>query len=147
MFARMTAQPVAKITALACWCGLLAVAGGQEAPEAEAAREARLKAMYGIAQRFNVQVGEGAERKPVPLMESPILRFNDPAREFHDATLWAWGDAGRPLCLLAIEQYGDRSWYECISLAGDKLSADADGLKWPRKGPGITLSPFPDAPP
>jgi hypothetical protein len=144
---RIIAQPAGRITALACWCGLFAVATAQDSPEAEAAREARLKAMYGIAQRFKVQAGEGADRKPVPLMEAPILRFNDPAREFHDATLWAWGESGRPLCLLAIEQYGDRSWFEMISLAAasQPFTAEAEALRWAPRSGGIDLKPFPDA--
>jgi hypothetical protein len=101
--------------------------------------------MQKIAARFTVQAGEKEQARTVPLMESPILRFNDPAREFHDATLWAWGEKGRPLCLLAIEQYKD-SWYEFISLADEPLVAETKGIKWQPKPPGITLQTFPDAP-
>jgi len=109
------------------------------------AREKRLADMRQIAERFTVQVVTDDKPRKVPLMESPILRFNDPAREFHDATLWAWGDKGRPVCLLAIEQYGAR-WFECISLADAGLAADADALKWRPKSAGISLAPFPNAP-
>jgi hypothetical protein len=112
----------------------------------ERAREERLAAMRQIAERFTVQVTEEDKSRQVPLLEAPILRFNDPAREFHDATLWAWGDKGRPVCLLAIEQYGDQ-WFECISLTDGTLAADADKLKWRPKAAGLTLAPLPDAPP
>jgi hypothetical protein len=137
------------ILSLACILGLCLPLAAQEAAEKsdkEKAREERLAAMRQIAERFTVQVTEDGKIGKVPLMESPILRFNDPAREFHDATLWAWGDKGRPVCLLAIEQYGDQ-WFECISLADSTLTADADKLKWRPKSAGITLAPFPDAPP
>ena len=118
----------------------------QEDSQQDEAQKERLAAMRQIAERFAVQIEQDGQPRKVPLMEAPILRFNDPAREFHDATLWAWGEKGRPICLLAIEQYRDQ-WFECISLFDGKLSADADTLKWRPKGPGITLSPFPEAPP
>jgi hypothetical protein len=132
---------------LACWCGLVLGASAEDAPEVIAARKLRLKAMQQIAERFKVQASEGEERKEVPLIEAPILRFNDPAREFHDATLWAWGESGRPLCLLAIEQYGDRSWFEFIALSSQRFTAEADGLRWTPRASSIELQPFPDASP
>ncbi|HEX5103711.1 MAG TPA: hypothetical protein VFV87_07880 [Pirellulaceae bacterium] len=128
------------------WCGITLVAAAQESPDKEAAREARLKAMQQIAGRFKVQAGEGAERKDVPLLEAPLLRFNDPARDFHDATIWGWGEEGRPLCLLTVEQYGERSWFECISLAADPFAAEAETLRWSPKAAGVELQPYPDAP-
>jgi hypothetical protein len=119
----------------------------QDSPDAAAAREARLKAMQQIAARFNVQVTKDEKSQSVPLLEAPLLRFNDPAREFHDATLWGWGEQGRPLCLLAIEQYGERSWFECISLASGAFTVEADSLRWAPKGSGIEFKPYPDASP
>ena len=123
----------------------LAAFGQESAEDKAAAREARLEKMRQIAARFTVKAGEGEAVRTVPLRESPILRFNDPAREFHDATLWAWGDKGRPVCLLAIEQYKD-SWFECISLTDEPLLAETKELKWQPKPPGIALQLFPDAP-
>jgi hypothetical protein len=135
------------ILSLGCIFGLCLPLGAQEPPDKDEAREQRLAGMRKIAERFTIQLAkEGKPPRRVPLMESPILRFNDPAREFHDATLWAWGDQGRPVCLLAIEHYGN-PMYECISLADGTLTADADALKWRPKSAGITLAPFPDAPP
>jgi hypothetical protein len=137
------------ILSAACFLALCLPLAAQEAAEKaakEKAREERLNAMRQIAERFTVQTTDMDQTRKVPLMQSPILRFNDPAREFHDATLWAWGDKGRPVCLLAIEQYGDQ-WFECISLADGTLTADADKLKWRPKAPGLKLAPFPDAPP
>lgn len=132
---------------LVCSCGCSFAALAQDSPEAAAAREARLTAMQQIAARFKVQITQGEKPQPAPLLEAPLLRFNDPAREFHDATLWGWGESGRPLCLLAIEQYGDRSWFECISLSADRFTAEADTLRWaPRAASGPSLQPVPGAP-
>jgi len=140
---------------LVCWCGLSLGALAQDSPEVMAAREARLKSMQQIAERFKVHVIKDDKPQAVPLLEAPLLRFNDPAREFHDATLWGWGEAGRPLCLLAIEQYGDRAWFECISLSSansdpagrPRFTAEADSLRWAPKAAGIDWKPFPGASP
>ena len=137
------------ITALACIFALCLPLAAQESAERaakEQAREERLAAMRKIAERFTVQMTDMDQTRKVPLMQSPILRFNDPAREFHDATLWAWGEKGRPVCLLSIEQYDNHSWFECISLVGGKLTADADKLQWRPAADGMKLAPFPDAP-
>src|SRR5262245_15754709 len=136
---------VRSFACLACWCGLVLGASAEDSPEVIAARKARLKAMQQIAERFKVQAGEGEQRKKVPLIEAPILRFNDPAREFHDATLWAWGETGRPLCLLAVEQYGDRSWFEFIALSAQRFTAEAEALRWAPRASSVELRPFPDA--
>jgi len=138
-----------------CCCGLSAFASAEDSPEVIAAREARLKAMHAIAERFKVQVTEGDQQRAVSLMADPLLRFNDPAREFHDATLWGWGEKGRPLCLLTIEQYGERSWFECISLANltsdtsgpQRFTAEAEVLRWAPKAGGIEMKPLAGAPP
>jgi hypothetical protein len=127
-----------------------AAAADADADAAAAAREARLQAMRKIAERFTVQPADPAA-KAAPLIETPLMRFNDPARDFHDATLWGWGEKGRPLCLLAVEQYGDNSWFECISLAERQADAtfamSADKLNWRPQASGVELKPFPDAAP
>jgi hypothetical protein len=138
---------VRSIACLACLCGFAMGASAEDSPEVIAARQARLKAMQQIAERFKVQAGDEEQRKTVPLIKAPLLRFNDPAREFHDATLWAWGEKGRPLCLLTIEQYGDRSWFELIALSSQRLTAEAEVLRWTPRASAIELQPFPDASP
>jgi hypothetical protein len=121
------------------------LARAQDSPDEAADRETRLKSMQQIADRFKVQTIDAGKLEAVPLIAAPLLRFNDPAREFHDATLWGWGETGRPLCLLAIEQYGDRSWFECISLSAKEFSAEAETLRWRPKAPGLELQVFPNA--
>jgi hypothetical protein len=112
----------------------------------EPSREERLAAMRGIAERFKVRTADAGEPRELSLHEAPLLRFDDPAREFHDASLWAWGSPGRPACLLAMEQYGGQRWFELISLAPGKLTAEAASLKWTPPSPGLELQGYPDAP-
>lgn len=106
-------------------------------------RELRLQRMGQIAERVDVTIGKAEKPLQLPLVKSPLLRFSDPTREFHDATLWAWGDKGRPACLLAIEQYGNNSHFEFISLTDGKLSARVGDSNWSPESSGLTLRPFP----
>lgn len=112
----------------------------------ESPREERLAAMRRIAEQFQVRAADADESRELPLQEAHILRFDDPTREFHDASLWAWGATGRPACLLAMEQYGGQWWFELISLSPGKLTAEAATLKWTPRSPGLELQAFPGAP-
>jgi hypothetical protein len=127
---------------------LSAAIGFGQSPDDQAAREARLQAMKGIAERFKVQIAddEAAEPREAELIAAPLLRFNDPAREFHDATLWGWSSGGRPVCLLSIEHYGKTSMFEYISLFDRKLTAEAERVKWTPREPGLTLQKLKEAP-
>jgi hypothetical protein len=128
---------------LAIGCSLTAWADDPPAPKSE--REKRLETMHQLAARFKV-LKAADDEQPQPLIAAPLLRFDDPTRDFHDGTLWAWGERGRPLCLLAVEQYG-QTMFEFISLADDKILAQSEGVKWQPQSPGLTLVPLADAPP
>jgi hypothetical protein len=98
-----------------------------------------------MAERFKVRTGEEDQAVDVPLNAAPLLRFNDPARELRDASQWARGEKGRPVCLLAMEQYAGGWWFELISLSSDQLAAEAEPLKWTPPAGGLQMQPFPDA--
>jgi hypothetical protein len=84
---------------------------------------------------------------PLVLMERPLLRFDDPARDFHDATLWAWGPAGRPVGLVAIERYSQSWSYEFVSLTPNHVSAVTEhGVRWTPRKPGVDWREVPNAP-
>jgi hypothetical protein len=134
------------IRRIGCIGILFGLIGTPVAFDASEEREQRLQEMRKIAVRFQVRLGENKESRDVRLNETPLLRFNDPAREFHDAVLWSWGSSGRPACLLTIEQYGGQSWFELISLTSEKLAVEAGPLKWQPRSAGLALQAFPDAP-
>lgn len=91
-------------------------------------------------------------RKPVELIEEPLFRFNDAARDFPDGTLWAWGRTGRPAALLCLALYtpakGAEGYvYEFISLsAGLVLAEGSEGGTWSPQKPGLSFQAFPDSP-
>ena len=52
--------------------------------------------------------GSGSQKRSVKLRAEPLLRWSDPVRHlFSDASLWAWGETGRPLAILSLECTGD----------------------------------------
>src|SRR5262245_51623953 len=129
---------------LACCCLPLTVLAFQKSDEKPS--DERLAVMRGAAEKMKVKTAGDGEPVELPLMPAPLLRFNDPARDLGDASLWAWGEKGRPTCLLAMERYGSQWFFELISLATEPFTADLESRKWAPQSAGIQLLPFPDAP-
>ncbi len=141
----------------------------QDPPQPTAAgRAAEMKRIAGSLSAFR---GEGLTRRPAKLRPEPLLRWSDPIREFSDASLWAWGEPGRPLALFALELYpapsrgaGATIWAcEFISLTAEPLEvrggngpadrdtqkpipALTDGIRWTPMKTGVAFREFPDAP-
>lgn len=111
-----------------------AAALGQETDNA--ARAARLAAMRGRAGELVVQIGSANAAQRLQPNAEASLRFNDATREFHDGTLWAFRDRGRPCLLVSIERY-EKLWsYELISLTDRPLTVEAGDWTWqPRDSP------------
>ena len=148
------------------------ILGQEHEPVAPAgARAARAAEMKTIAESLSVTRGEGSKKRPVALRGEPLLRWNDPTRNFSDASLWAWRDTGRPLAVVALELYphseqntGGLSWaFEFISLAAEPIefqggpgTSEAEAIKfnqvlegsihWAPSKPGITFRDIPGAP-
>ena len=82
-------------------CGLAASAvmaqGDQETAEI---KKQTLSQMRATAQQFEIEVNDDA----VELIADPIYRYSDPAREFDDGTIWAFGNKGRPAAIVTIAQ-------------------------------------------
>ncbi len=132
----------------------------------------RSSEMMQIAGSLAAFRGEGPARHQVKLRHEPLLRFSDPIRESNDASLWAWGETGRPLALFAMELHPDPTggkgtpkWScEFISLADGPLevrvgnrptdggspqsvSSPTDRILWKPTKPGVAFREFPNAPP
>ncbi|APW59160.1 hypothetical protein [Paludisphaera borealis] len=100
---------------------------------ADKERNDRSNEMKQIAESLSAYRGVGAEKQPIKLRGEPLLRFSDPARRASDASLWAFGETGRPLAVVALELYPVTesgapvsSWaFEFISLTTDPLEFEA----------------------
>lgn len=124
-----------------------------QAPNAVIADQAatRLKAMRDRAEAIHLFPTD-RPRDPAALAESPLVRYDDPPRGIHDATLWSWGAHGeRPLAILKVEHYPaqipERRWvYGLVSLSPTPVKAEGNGWAWSSTRPGVALRAVPNAP-
>ena len=121
---------------LAALCTLAALLFTQSTPSTDAERADRLRRMRELASSFRLLSDAAKPDSAVPLIETPLLRYNDETRESHDSSLWIWSTGGRPTALLAIELYpekprGPRWLFEIASLSTGRIGArHATDLDW-----------------
>ncbi len=78
--------------------------------------------------------------------KQPLLRFQDPARAFHDGGIWSANAEGVPVMLIALEHYESGWAWELISLTNRKLTVELpDGWKWSPQQVGAERKPIPNA--
>jgi hypothetical protein len=124
-----------------------------EEPESRETQASRLALMHKIAGSITLREspGERAERV-IELRPDPVLRYNDPPRHMEDASIWAWGERGRPAAMLKVELYPShppaRRWVlGLVSLAPNRIAVRYhDGEAWTSSRPGLDLRALPDAP-
>jgi hypothetical protein len=86
-----------------------ALHAGDDAPASADGQNERAVEIKQIAGSLSAVRAEGAERRSVPLRGEPLFRWNDPTRKFSDASLWAWGENGRPAAgARVVSPFGDR---------------------------------------
>jgi len=136
--------------------GFVAVPGrGQESAEADqAARAARLeslrdmKALIGTLKVSTVNQEDKVEAK---LLTKPLLHYQDQPRNILDATLWCFGEKGRPAALCKVEKIsvaGKNRWLYCFA-SMSTLPIEgvwAEGKTFSAAEPGVTFSSLPGAP-
>jgi hypothetical protein len=130
------------------WC----VAGEEAQGKDESA--GRLDRMRAIATSITLKerVGDGGERV-VAVRPDPLLRYDDPPRHMHDASLWTWGNLGRPVAVLKVELYPphppERRWVlSLVALSANRITTQFhDGERWESTKPGVDLTAFPEAAP
>ncbi len=122
-------------------------------PESKEKQASRLAMMHKIAAAITLteSPGEPAQRV-LAVRPEPILRYNDPPRHMYDASMWAWGDHGRPAAVLKVELHPDhppaRRWVlGLVSLCANRIEVRYhDGQTWTSSKPGLDLRAIPDAP-
>ena len=107
--------------------------------------------MRRIASGVKMVVNDGDARQ-VEMIPEPLFRFNDPARDFSDGSIWGYGRKGRPIALLSLSLHsgdgGALGWlYESNSLSGHSVEAAlSPGMTWSARKPGLEFELLPDAP-
>lgn len=121
-----------------------------QAPAPAAAKEdaqaERRSQMERMAKAYRAVTIEGDKRSPLELASKPLHRWNDPTREFSDATLWAWRASGRPVAVMTIELYPDRWSLEFVSLATRAVEAEEGQIRWAPTKAGVEFREIPGAP-
>ena len=115
---------------------------------------ARLALMHKIAGSITLAESvQGGTEHAVAIRPEPLLRYNDPPRNMHDASLWAWGNRGRPAAVLKVEFYPPhppaRRWVlGLVALSPRLVAVDFhDGQRWVSSKPGLDLRALAGAPP
>jgi hypothetical protein len=165
----LTTLPLASlIAAVTIWASGGLLLGQDKAPRSPDKREAQVGEMKKIAESMEAFRVESSEKRPVKLRGEPLLRWNDPIRDTSNSSLWAWGETGRPLALVALETSQDDpggrlAWsFELISLAPESLKFHEEhginasiattnplvngSFVWAPEKPGVTFRDIPDAP-
>jgi hypothetical protein len=124
-------------------------ADGDEARKAE--RLASLNEMKELIATLKVWAVNEGDKVEAKLLAKPLLHYFDQPRKIFDATLWCFGEQGRPAAFCKIEKIGvaDRSrWLYCFaSLSTSPIEAEwAEGKTFSATGPGIKFSDLPGAP-
>ena len=129
---------------------LAAIGDGQDA---KGNRAEQLRAMRAIADSITVEKTAQGARVRLERLPEPVYRFDDPARQYSDGTVWAWGRSGRPVALLTLSrdrspQEGLRWIAEFTSLepGANLISATVPAFgTWKPSGAGVIIRRFPNA--
>jgi hypothetical protein len=131
---------------------ILGIAAAGDGPQGSDSRVARLDAMRAIADSVLVAGTSSGAGVRLKRLAEPVYRFDDPARQFSDGTVWAWSRSGRPDCLLTLSKArppeGGLRWLaELTSLAPSSISATVEGIgSWQPSKAGAVLHKVPKGP-
>ena len=122
-----------------------------DSPAARDAQSAeRLENMRRRAQHTQVFVVDDHRREEVKMRAEPVFRYADQPRGIVDATLWVWGEPGRPVALQKVEYYPPTptNWTYCLaSLSSGLVAADwRGGRHWTATKPGVDMRNLEDGP-
>jgi hypothetical protein len=88
------------------------------AKKSNAAKQRQEKRLDLMRTRVRALSALGTGDEKVEFSETPLLRYNDTARNIADATVWALGRKGRPQAVLVVEVYWpDAVQYELTAVA------------------------------
>ncbi len=141
------------IVLLALQSGLVAQPPSEsaaEGPSLNTSGAARLEKMRNVVAEFKVVELLANQRRPVRLVDTPLLRFNDGERFHVDGTLWVWGARGRPQVFSEVylkqKAQGEVIYHSLVSASPNKLRAESPaGVSWHPSEPGISLLDLPAA--
>jgi hypothetical protein len=98
-----------------------------------------------------LQDADDGPSEMIAMRDDPIYRFDDPARNVLDGTIWAWGRSGRPAALLTLSVQKKEGVFGCLaeftSLSASPISASVrDDWAWTPETAGAIARTLPEAP-
>ena len=121
---------------------LLFVSTCQGEENEEQQRAQLLEQMRSLAEHTTVNFATSERR--IEFVRNPVFRYADQPRQFIDATLWVWTDAGRPAAFQKIEamEFADKEtqpplWQFCFA----SVSQDLLVAQWPEGRPFRSTEP------
>jgi hypothetical protein len=136
---------------------ILGLATAGVGPQGTDSSAEKLRAMRVLADGITVRAASPSVHAQAKLerLAEPVSRFDDPARQFSDGTMWVWSKMGRPTALFTLSkkrlEEGGFIWLgEMTSLTPDPspISATIPEIgTWQPAGAGVVMRKFPQAPP
>jgi hypothetical protein len=130
---------------------VLGLAAAGDGPKGADQPVERLRVMRAMADGITMEPTSSGARLGLERLPEPVYRFDDPARQHSDGTVWLWCRSGRPAALLTLSK--DRSpseglrWiYELTSMSPGPISATVRGFgTWRPSDAGVLMQKFPKA--
>lgn len=117
----------------------------QEKPDAKVVQQ-RYESFLQAARRYEMQL-ENGDDKPLTIVDKPVLRWGNQARNNDDGAVFVWTQQDRPQAVAAIFVIGERTMHELCSLAESPLASTwGDSTAWKPKTPGLVFRAVPDSP-
>lgn len=134
-------------------CGAQENENAPQEVQNQSAASAALQRMRRRALSLTMYTDRERERESAPLQDKPLLRYSDPGGITTDASIWAWGNAGRPLALCAIfyerKSPREEKWScELTALVDERYIVQGEaGWQWSPEKSDVDFQPMPGAPP
>lgn len=130
-----------------------AVLTADEPPESTKVLEARKRQAAEHMKQLKVWDSNSPDKRPVGLIDPPLLAYGEPTRQNEIGTLWAFGDAGRPVVFVELfrapPEPGKKSvWRHALTLTSPRtpVMATPIGTDWTPQKAQIEPTPFGEAP-
>jgi len=121
------------------------VGQASETSQADVQRQ-RYESFLKAANRYRMRLQD--DEKMLEIVDKPVLRWGNQARDNDDGAVFVWTRRGRPQAVVAIFLIGNRTMHELCSLAETPLTAtwgESSNVWRPAKA-GVVFRKVPDAP-
>jgi hypothetical protein len=121
------------------------------APAQESEHDAALARFKADAATYRISLG-GKDSRKLSLLEGPVLRWSNPARNGEDGAVFLWLLDGRPEVIGSLFTFSirgvERYKHLFHSLSASPVTADYGDLRaWAPAGPGLKFKPVQGGPP